>query len=249
MLQDDPDKKIQAGFAQNTGNLLAQYRSLTANYQATDKYDATLTICALQSLLTICSELMDAMKVNQKGVWDEIIPDIPHQWGIKRSFIVTNTFSSDLTYGKFLEHLRNALCHPTSPDKAPKHPSTGYTTVPDGSGVISRFRFTDSPWIDRGGVHSKASSTNKVAVGKTVESFLYNNPAVKLEVKSILQKNKRKERFEVFQGNQPYLPIFVAELPLSELVELTIQLANRLAQPIVDNYDGISIQPLVRLYA
>lgn len=42
-----------------------------------------------------------------------------------------------------IEHLRNALSHPTVRNTEPA--TTGYTSVKDGSGYIVRMRFTDSP--------------------------------------------------------------------------------------------------------
>jgi hypothetical protein len=40
-------------------------------------------------------------------------------------------------------HIRNALSHPTV--KTTNPPTTGYTSVEDGSGRVVRMRFTDSP--------------------------------------------------------------------------------------------------------
>lgn len=224
----EPDDKIQADFALNAGKLLAQYGVLTANLKPTEKYDATLTVCALQALLTNCTELMNTRNRQQREFWTDAIPVIPRHWGIKLSFVVENTFPSDLTYGDFVTHLRNALSHPTSPDKAPNHPTTGYTTLPDGSGIISRFCFTDSPWVDRGRVHSKASSTKEENVIKTVDDFeKQHRPGIGLEVR----RNPRG-KYEVFRDNQIYLPVFKAELPLAALTEMAIDLANFLAQPV-----------------
>lgn len=237
----EPGNKIQADFALHTGKLLVQYRALTANLKPTDKYDATLTVCALQSLLTNCTELMNAMKRHQREIWFGTIPDIPSHWGIKRSFVVTNTFPSELTYDDFLTHLRNALSHPTSPDKAPNHPTTGYTTLPDDSGIISRFSFTDSPWVDRGRVHSKVSSTKEISVRETVDKFeRKHGPGIGLEV-----RRNSQGKYEVFRDDQIYLPIFIAELPLTALIEMAIELANFLAQPIMNGWDGRAIRRLV----
>lgn len=237
----EPNNKIQAGFALHTGNLLAQYRNLTAELLSTQKYEATLAVCALQALLTNCTELMNSMKHHQLGFWHDPIPDIGQgHWNIRRSFVATNTFPEDITYDKFIKHLRNALSHPTSPDKAPQHPTTGYTTQPDGSGVITQFCFTDSPWVDRGRIHSKASSPKENLVKTTLELFQKDRPgANELEVRFIQGK------YQIYQGDQIYLPVFVAELPLSELTDLAIELANHLSQPVVESWDGRAIQRLV----
>ena len=236
----ESNNRIQAGFALNTGKLLVQYRSLTANLQPAQKYEATLTICALQALLTNCTELMGAMKRHQPGFWTDPITDIPGHWGIRRSFVVSNTFPDELTYGDFITHLRNALSHPTSPDRAPQHPTTGYTTRPDGSGVITRFCFTDSPWVDRGCIHSKASSSAEGKVKQTLKSFQKRHRgADEIKVENIQGK------YQICRSNQTYLPVFVAELPLNALTDLAIELANHLSQPIEESWDGKTIQQLV----
>ena len=43
----------------------------------------------------------------------ETITDVPHRWGLTRSFIVRNTFPKEVTLEHVLQHLRNALSHPT----------------------------------------------------------------------------------------------------------------------------------------
>jgi hypothetical protein len=62
---------------------------------------------------------------------------------------VTNSFPARPDAKAVVEHLRNALSHPTMRDKNP--PTTGYTTVGDGSGLIARMRFTDSPDLNSKG--------------------------------------------------------------------------------------------------
>lgn len=235
----DPKNRIQAGFALNAGKLLIQYDALTTNLTPSAKFDATLAICVLQALLTNCAELLKAMKADRRGLFREDIPDIPYQWGIRRSFVKTNTFPDNLTYEKFIEHLRNALSHPTS-SEVEHYPSTGYTTLPDGSGVISTFRFIDSPWVDRGRIHSKASSSDEQKVKRTAEEFERRHGVMSLEV--VCNTNGR---YEIFRDRQLYLPIFEAELPLVALTELAIGLANHLAQPAVENWDGETVHRLV----
>ena len=235
----EPNNRIQAGFALHTGKLLAQYRNLTEKLLPTQKYEATLAVCTLQALLTNCTELMKAMKLDRRGFWHDSIPDIGH-WGIRRSFVITNSFPDELTYDKFITHLRNSLSHPTSPDNSPQDPTTGYTTLPDGSGVITRFFFTDSPWVVRGRILSKYSSSEEGKVKSSLESFQRNSQrADKLEVR--INQNK----YQIYHGDQLYLPVFAAELPLSALTDLAIGLANHISQPVIETWDGSTIQQLV----
>ena len=171
-----PRNRIQAGFAFHAGKLLVQYRNLTANLAPTDKFEATLAVCALQAILANCTELMSEMKRDQRGFWDDPINDIPGHWGIRRSFVTKNNFPGELTYADFVTHLRNALCHPSSADKEPWLPATGYTTIADESGVIARFCFTDSPWVVRGSIHSMASTSDQEKVTRTLRSLIKNRP-------------------------------------------------------------------------
>lgn len=232
--------RIQAGFALHTGKLLVQYRGLTGSLLPTEKYEATLAVCALQAMLTNCTELQKAMRRHQRKFWDDPVPDIGiGHLGIRRSFVATNTFPGALSYFDFVEHLRNSLSHPTSPDKRPQHPTTGYTTIPDESDVIAKFQATDSPWIDRGSILSKASCSDEVKVRDTVEKFKGGPQVTQLEVRNNLGK------FQIYRDNEIYLPVFVAELPLSALTDLAIELANHLSQPVNENWDGRTIQRLV----
>ena len=55
-----------------------------------------------------------------------------------------NTFQGgDPDAKAVLEHIRNALSHPRM--KATEPPTTGYTTIEDGSGLVARLRLVDSP--------------------------------------------------------------------------------------------------------
>ncbi|SEJ66540.1 hypothetical protein SAMN05216201_113111 [Pseudomonas linyingensis] len=237
----EPSNKIQAGFALNAGKLLNQYRTLTTNLQPMENYDSTLTICVLQSLLANCAELLDAMSSSQKKIWSENVHEVPRRRGITSSFIVDNTFPTEVTYADFVKHLRNALSHPTSTEKTPNHPATGYTTLPDDSGVISRFRFTDSPWVDRGRIHSRYSSSDLKKMETIISSFQGKHGDIGLEIK----KKQQTGKYEIFRNNKIYLPVFIAELSLASLTELAIELANHLAQPVIEGWNGISIQRLV----
>lgn len=49
---------IQAGHAGNAAKLLQQHLPFAASQPETKRYDATLTICVLHSLLTQCAELL-----------------------------------------------------------------------------------------------------------------------------------------------------------------------------------------------
>jgi len=240
-----PNDKIQAGFALHIGKLLTQYRNLTSNLLPTEKYDATLTACVLQALLTNCTELMNSMKKSKRLFWHEPITDIPRHWGIHTSFVKKNTcLDEQLTYDIFITHLRNALSHQTRPDEDPHYPSTGYTTVPDDTGVITRFRFIDSPWVDRGKLCHRVSSTKEEVVKRSLHSYRQENQRCRPQAHD-LEIRKDTNTYKIYQGDQIYIPVFIAELPLPALTDMAIELANHIAQPVQDNWDGETIRQLV----
>ncbi|MDA7087078.1 hypothetical protein PH586_11845 [Pseudomonas sp. SA3-5] len=233
------DNRIQADFALHAGKLLVQYCEISSGSKLECKYDATLTICIFQSILTNCDELLMAMSRAQKRIWDEEIVDIPNRWGIKRNFIVKNTFIENKTYRNFLTHLRNALSHPTSPDRSPHYESSGYTTLSDSSGVISKFLFIDSPWVRRGklkrDVSSEIEMDVKEALGKLPE-----------KMKSILRVAKSQNgNYEIYRKDRVYYPAFKAEITLPDLVNAVLELANFLAQPVRDDWDGRTVSRLI----
>lgn len=230
--------RIQAGFALHVGKLITQYELLSKGYDA--DYEATLLICTLHSLLTICKELINAMKQDKRELWLAPVHDVPPWLGISRHFIRRDTFyPSELTYYRFIDHLRNAVCHPTSPEKRPFHPSTGYTTLPDNSGVISRFLFIDSPWVERGRIHSRASSSNELKVREHANRFEEKYTQMGLTIVA------NSTKYEIWRDKEVYIPIFEAELATVSLRSLVIELANYLAQPTMEDWDGKTIRRLV----
>jgi hypothetical protein len=132
------------------------------------------------------------------------------------------------------------MSHPTSPEKEPHYPSTGYTTLPDNSGIISRFLFTDSPWVSRGSIFSQASSLNEQKVREYAKKFEEKHTRMGLTV-----ERNSQGRFEIRKDNQIYIPVFEAELTIASLRGLAVELANYLAQPTIDDWDGKTIHQLV----
>lgn len=235
----EPNNRIQAGFALNAGRLMVQYQEMAGSLPKASRYEATLAICVLQSLLTNCSELLDSMKRHLKEVWMEQLPDIPHKWGLKRGFVTLDTFPAPLTYERFIEHLRNAVSHPTTPDKKPKLPSTGYTTIPGSSGIIEAFRFTDSPWVSRGEDHSRYVHRDQTKMAKELDKF---NKKYGCHLEALLND---KGAYQAMHDGQPYRPFFVAEIPLDGLIRIALELSNFLAQPTQERWDGRTVHQLL----
>lgn len=235
---------IQAGYALNAGKLLVQYCAQAKELPSNEQYEGTLAVCVLQSLLTQSIELLKYMESEpiQREFFDQIVNDGPSVWGLKTSFIVEDTFPGDLTLGRVLEHLRNAVSHP-SPDKEFKYQPTGYTTTGDRSTRISAYRFTDSPWVKTGERHYHGPlplGTEKDAVGKIKQFHREHDVREYLEVLP-----QSDGTFELACRGALYWPIFEIELPLPALIDLAICLANHLAQHTDENWDKRSIQELV----
>jgi hypothetical protein len=237
---EDPDKKIQAGFALNAGKLLDQYQKIAKTLSESSRYDATLTICVLQSMLTNCKELLESMSKNQKGDWFEPLSEIPQRWGLKQIFVEKDTYPAPITYIRFITHLRDALSHPSSPDKKPNLPSTGYISLSDSSGLIKSFRFTESPWVDRGQIYSKYEGKDELKVKNNVSDF-----EKKYNCNLDVAKNDQGKFQVVDKEGSPYFPIFIAEISLKDLVVVTKELSNYLALPAQQGWDGKTIKQLV----
>ena len=125
-----------------------------------DRFETTLAVALLQSMLTICQELIRRSS-NRKGkpkerpglsaMANRSIFDEPALLGLDEDCIV-QSWPSDrgLTYREIIECLRNALSHPC-PQSQSKYPVTGYTTVTSRSGCIETFEFVQSSWINNKG--------------------------------------------------------------------------------------------------
>jgi hypothetical protein len=108
------------------------------------------------------------------------------------------------------------------------------------SGIISRFLFTDSPWVYRGEIGSWVCSRNKERVTENASHFERKYTPIGLTV-----RHDARGRFQIFRDNEIFLPIFSAELTIQALRSFAIELSNFLAQPTRDDWDGKTIQRLV----
>lgn len=236
----EPENQVQAGFALRAGKLLAQYRSRQGELQPEERYDATLTVCVLQALLSTCSELRKTMDKARKKDFRTVLGSAPDQWGLRREYVREDTFpkADNPKAGRVLDHLRNALSHPTRAG-AQGLQATGYTTVPDGTGAVSMYRFADSPWVDNGRIFRGACSDDRAKVETFAIQFEREHGMQGLEVRPA------GTSFGIYRDDRPYLPVFVVELPFAAMAELALNLSNYLAQPANDEWDGRDIVQLV----
>ena len=139
---------IRAGFALHAWRLLKHYEELSQGLSPSERYETTLTVCVFQSLLTNCWELYKYLGKRASGVLGAV-DMFTGSLLANPEVEVTSSFPAHPDAKAVVEHVRNALSHPRMRDTNP--PTTGYTTVGDGSGLVARMRFTDSPDLNSKG--------------------------------------------------------------------------------------------------
>src|SRR5947208_434083 len=85
---------IYAAFAAHAWRLLKQYETLTRDLHPTQRYDATLTICVLQGLITNCWALyehLDQRSSSVLGALDTFVESLL----LKPDVHVTSTFEDN----------------------------------------------------------------------------------------------------------------------------------------------------------
>lgn len=226
------NSQIYADFAYRTGVIIKQYEMTLPTLPVNKQFESTLYIVALQSLLTHCQELIRDMTGadREKKHFSADLTESPSVWGLHKGLIKDNTFDDPITNIFFITKIRNSLCHPTPLDKNAEFPSTGYTTIPDGSGIISTYCFIDSP--DTKNNRPKYLSERKQA------SCLERIPGVSIKEK---ENNEGRKFFQAEKDGKPFVRIFRAEIPVKTIRELVMGLSTYLAQPIQVDWDGKTI--------
>lgn len=212
------DCQIRSDIAFRLGVIIMQYeKSIELN--DIKNYNSTLYISVLQTLLTNCLEILREIKfMNEKYDFFDIESQLIDEnfYGIKNKSIISNSIYDKVTLHRVLISLRNALSHPTNINIKSEFPSTGYTTVKDGSNIISEYIFVDSPDVK----NNKAKSFNNIA---------------ELEI------HKRMNKSAVYDYNSlKIVPrIFKIKLDVNELRTLTLNLSTVLAQPVQENWNKV----------
>lgn len=229
------DGRIQADLALHAGKLLCQYERYALALPPAERLEGTLTICVLQTLLTNCSELLKSIGAKR---FEKVITDTPAHWsGLSLSMIKANNMARPRLI-RVLEHMRNAVSHPSASDED-NPPATGYTTVIDSSGLVSMFRFTDSPWVRNGAIFAGARSDDESEVRSTLDAFEQHYGSHHLDVAV------RDGAYGIYKDGSEFLPVFTIEVPLTSALQLAKALANYLAQPTNARWDGVSVDQLV----
>jgi hypothetical protein len=212
------DCQIRSDIAFRLGMIIMQYeKSIGSN--DIKNFNSTLHISVLQTLLTNCLEILREIKfINEKyDFFDIETPLIDENfYGIKNKSIISNSIYDTVTLHKVLISLRNALSHPTSINIMSEFPSTGYTTVKDGSNIISEYIFVDSPDV----------KNNRAKYFKNIDE---------------LESHKRMKKGTVYDYNSlKIVPrVFKIKLDVNELKTLTLNLSIVLAQPVQENWNKV----------
>jgi hypothetical protein len=245
-----PKNQIQADFAYRLGMIANQYRTLSLPTKK--DFSVTLDVCILQNLLTTCTELLNPMKTNERRA-NYLTADIGMglAWGLRPEMIELNTFlGQQLTGDVVLRRLRNALSHPTTLDIDDEFPSSGYTTIEDGSGTIRRYCFVNSPDTKPGrpekpGRPKKPGRPRTFSTEKIAEDELKREGRAGDMPKDVGVIRYGADKFCFGLGGKPFARIFKLYLTPDEIHALVIGLSNHLAQPIQEDWDGFTVATLV----
>jgi len=230
----DPQNRIYADMAYRIGRVIKTYNPP----QSEPNFEVTLQLFCLQGLLTNCQEFTRSFSAIKQPVleFEKSVVDVPQFLGIRLDFVKEYNFPQKLTYEKFLNALRNSLSHPTNSDKAlnAEYPSTGYTTVVGSSETIERIVFWDTPDF-------KDYRPRKHSSIKEAEDYIKRNLR-KFEGITTVEVDGM---YQIAKVGKPFGRVCRIELTPKDLKRLVIDLSNYLAQPIQENWDGLTINRLV----
>jgi hypothetical protein len=143
---------IQSDLAFRLGKIIIQYDSAYP-VSSVKNYNSSLYLSALQTLLTTCNELIhnNDFEFPHRESYYNIKASISNgnQFGLNNRMIIENTFAKgDPKCSNILNHLRNAMSHPTITDHESKDSGTGYTSIIEGE-IITKYLFvnrSDRDW-------------------------------------------------------------------------------------------------------
>lgn len=234
----EPKNQIQADVACRLGMIAHQYSGF--DLPPEERFTSTLDLCILQSLLTQCVELLHAMARDERQrKYLKADLTVSSLWGLKPEMVVLNTFHCNtLTADVVLTRIRNALSHPTVLEVDALFPSSGYTTIADGSGDIVRFSFVNSPDTrnNRPKIHdTEEAAARQLAPGRRDQDLPADVGIIRTD----------DGRFCLGRDGKSFARIFRIDLTPEEMHKLVIGLSNHLAQPVRHLWDGITIAAVI----
>lgn len=224
------DGQIQADLARRLGIVLKQYHQINV----IEKYEVSLCLSILQSLLTNCVELLNGLKssdTRNNPLCKYPIDSL--EWGFDMENIKFNSFyQPNITVEKVIRHIRNALSHPTKLDLTLPKKTTGYTTNKI-SNLIEKIIFVSSPDLNGRG-NSKTYALEEDA--KTNMKTAGNFPS-EVEVGLLSDGG-----FGYQKDSQPFNRIFEIEFSPANLLIFTYSLSSYLSHPLTSDWDGVTFQ-------
>lgn len=231
----DHKSQIYADMAYRLGKIVTQYEKFVLNE---DKFESTLYISVLQSLIVYGNEHIKNMSRREKmnSIFRKNISEI--DWGVDDKCWKINTYDEEKNLINFVKRLRNPLSHPTLININSEYPSTGFTTIKDDSYIINNFRFVDSP--DTRYNRPKEYSENRIK--KLIQD---RNNKFPEGISHERISNDSNQKCKLILGGKQFIRISIIDLHKEQLGKFTKCLANYLAQPIQENWDGSTINNLI----
>jgi hypothetical protein len=230
---------IQADYARRLGLALRQYRQVCS--QQHEDYSVTLSLSVLQSLLCSCMHLAEKLASNNRIKCFLSVPMGPslpasHELIVFRKALPRKPHK----FIDFLKILRDAMSHPNPINCTSENAPTGFTSIPDDSGVIKFIRFVWAPYVDNGG---------------RLRGFRTKEEAQEWAHSYVDGESSRQDCIKIVQMGQFWYVrdtmknAFVSkgvivELSCDQIWSLAIALSTLLAQPLNENWDHQTIVPL-----
>lgn len=233
------DGEIQADFARRVGQILLQYDQWRQQVPTVDQYESTLTIALLQSLLTMCQELIRKKKrvaLELQAVVqlaNRSLEKQPSLLGLSSDCVLESWPSErGLTYREVIDCLRNALSHP-GPQNNCRYPRTGFTSVPGPAGQIAAYEFTQSSWVNSTGSDLLPSFSPKVTGSIPPEKLVSNVDAwAKNHNVEGIDVGQVRGRWLPVRYGEPFLPVLKLRVSVAALRVFTIGLSDYLSEPV-----------------
>lgn len=234
--------EIRANFASRVGEITCQYGELI-KIEENRKYEATLSIMALQCLLTLCISLYEkGYSKRENKFLSEKISDEPGRLGICKDDIKLNTYADEFDNAySFIIHIRNALSHSINMHKTsilfPKE--SGFYSKAK-SKKLKSFCFTDhkpfSPPFNATRKRPSGYGTEKEAE-KALESIKNSSITFPEDTESIVIKPQKNRlgaadgSFVLKIGEKTIHQTYYVELSLKTVTDLVKNLSHHLAEP------------------
>lgn len=228
--KDNKNLQVYAGIALRIGLLSEQYEKMSAGLPDNQKYDVTLHLCLLQTLLTnVVEQLANKFGL---GEWNISYLDRPIRDRTASEKIGLNTDMITSHYDKgikildVLHYIRNSLSHPTKtlPGSKP-NPSTGYTVHESDEGIIESIEFVV-------GRHNHDNDFRRFDTVIKATEYINNNRLRDVTVAC----SDIPPCYYLVKNGSVFAPVFRIRIPVKQLKVLVRELSLLLAQPLKEDW-------------